>query len=130
MLVGQLSCLDKQGNLILANTVQVLTRDTAGESWQRFGFLRSCLAKPVLVQAASMKMRLVKSGARGAGGGQGLSRHPEERLIGLVLVPPQQRLSCKVEVLGTCLWVGATCSMSWPCFICQRSDLHYAVHIH
>lgn len=103
VLLGQLSCLDKQGNLILANTVQVLTGDTAGEFWQSFVMLRSCLAKQVLVQAASVETRRMKSSACCAGGGQGLSRHPEERLIGLVLVPPQQRLSCKVEVLGTCL---------------------------
>ena len=55
VLVGQLSCLDKQGNLILANTVQVLTGDTAGESWQPFVMLRSCLAKQLLVQAASVE---------------------------------------------------------------------------
>ncbi|KAK9846489.1 hypothetical protein WJX81_005167 [Elliptochloris bilobata] len=69
VLVGQLSCLDKQGNIILSHTVQVLAGCSAGAE-------------------------------------QKLKRHPEERLIGLVLVPPQQRVSCEVEV-GTS--VGAVC---------------------
>ena len=49
VLVGQLSCLDKQGNLILANTVQVLTGDTAGGSRQQVIMMSSRLAKQTAV---------------------------------------------------------------------------------
>lgn len=113
VLVGQLSCLDKQGNLILANTVQVLTGDTAGESWRRSVMLRSALPSKLLVQSAGVELRHIRPSAWGAGGGQGLSRHPEERLIGLVLVPPQQRVSCEAEVPGQSLALACYCMTAW-----------------
>lgn len=105
VLVGQLSCLDKQGNIILATTVQVPGSTHAGAP------MLHCVLEPELLRPTPQQARSGRSvcpvvqAERSSrlccacpGGAHGLPQRAEERLIGLVLIPLQQRVSCEVEV--------------------------------
>ena len=69
VLIGNLQCLDKQGNILLANAVEIRKKQV------------SCLN----TQTA----------------GSAINAGWDERMVGLVIIPPQHRKTCEVKATET-----------------------------